>query len=170
MEQKHIKVQEFIATYNKTATAAAKEKLCRSVIKRTYVPVMEKYATLLAVYNKANRRKDTGLVYYNSFSEYVAMTVAVIELYTNLSVHEEKSIIDTYDLLQENNLVKALYDVIGTKELAEIEKIAQLIDQDVKENEINPYVFTTNIVSRIKDIFTPENMQQLSTALQQQQN
>ena len=168
MDQKQMKVQEFITIYNKTATAAAKEKLCSSIIKRAYVPVMEKYATLLAVYNKVNRKKETGLVYYNSISQYIAMTVAVIGLYTNLSVQDEQSVIDTYDLLQENNLIKAIYDVIGETELAEIEKIAQLIDQDVKENEINPYVFTTNIISRVKDIFTPENIQQIAVALQQQ--
>lgn len=145
-----ISVVDFIAEYNSVVNEAGKDAVCKKYIKRTYVPVMEKYVSLLACFNTCSRQAN-GMVYYDSFNQYITYLMTVIRMYTSLDT-SDVGLFDSYDLLKESEAIDNILILIGENELKEFERINEMIKSDVINNELNPYSYFAVQINRLGDI------------------
>jgi len=150
-----IGVEEFVKQYSSAPNTAAKIKLCEELIVRKYVPVIEKYSVLLLGFNRAVR-DNNGMVVFNGVMQYIMYVMLTLKMYTNLDVgisnDSNASAIDAYDMLRECGAIDQILLAIGNDELKEIERINQMIVNDVRDNEMNPYTYVAIQISRLRDI------------------
>ena len=96
-----ITVKDFVKKYNSLTNDKLKENQIDSIIKRHYVPVVEKRAAAEVVLEKSIHEKD-GVKYIDSFLAQIGLVSAIISLYTNLDT--TGNIFDNYDLLMETEI------------------------------------------------------------------
>lgn len=150
-EEVKVTVDEFIQSYSSAQTKQAKDKVCKNIVVRKYVPILEKYSVLLLGFNRAVRDAN-GMINYNGVMQYVMYIMLTLKMYTNLDLDgENKSTFDAYDQLRECGAIDQILLAIGEDELKEIERINQFILSDVKENELNPYHYIAAQISRLRD-------------------
>lgn len=151
-------VEKFVEQYSSAPNASAKAKLCEGIVVRKYVPILEKYSVLLIGFNRAVR-DNNGMVVFNGVMQYIMYVMLTLKMYTDLALESDikdegakSSLIDYYDMLRECGAIDQILLAIGTDELTEIERINQAIIGDVKENELNPYMYVPAQLNKIRDI------------------
>lgn len=151
-ENNMVPLKEFVEEYKslKETNPKAVPQYCQKIIKRKYVPVMEKYASIFAGFNKSNRTAD-GLTYYNSFISYVVYVMIVVNLYTSID-RGDTDVFDAYDALKECGAIGSILLQIGESELDELERVNASIIKDTRDNEQNIYSFISAQMNKFKDI------------------
>lgn len=154
--EKKTSIKEFVSQYSSAPNKQARAKICEEIIVRKYVPILEKYSVLLIGFNRAVR-DNNGMITFNSVMQYIMYVMLTLKMYTNLDFGDEKegnnsSIIDAYDALRECGAIDQILLAIGEEELKEVERINQMIISDVKENELNPYVYVPAQLNKLRDI------------------
>lgn len=114
MTIKKISVNEFAEQYRNTESKTA---AAESIIRRRYVPYLEKVSTLKALLGSALSERD-GLHIPDEIALKINFNFAILTLYTNLEIDrgsEEASeaVFRAYDTLQELNIWDALTAAIG---------------------------------------------------------
>ena len=162
-------ISDFIKEYSSAATDAAKSKICKNHMIRTYVPVLEKYVALSMGFNTSSRN-DMGVLHFNSFMNYVMYTIISLSLYYDfINTGEGCNYMDIYDNLAESGARDALLASIGKSELSELGMINEFIASDVRENENSPQNFIGKQVSilakAISEKITPEMASEFTAIL-----
>lgn len=124
-EQK-IAVKDFVKKYNALTNDTLKEKQIDSIIKRHYVPVVEKRAAAEVIIEKSTQEKD-GIEYIDSFLSKVGLMSAIISLYTNLDCNG--NIFENYDLLMEDGIYPIIMYKIGEKDIKEFMSILASVEE-----------------------------------------
>lgn len=154
MEEKKTNVAEFAKAYSSAPNKQAKVKVCEGVIIRKYVPILEKYSVLLIGFNRSVR-DNNGMIVFNGVMQYIMYVMLTLKMYTNLDFgddDEKNSVIDAYDTLRECGAIDQILLCIGEDELKEVERVNQTIITDVKENELNPYMYIPAQLNKFRDI------------------
>ena len=121
-----ITVKDFVKKYNALTNDKLKESQIDSVIKRHYVPVVEKRAAASVIIEKSTQEKD-GIEYIDSFLSKVGLMSAIISLYTNLDCNG--NVFENYDLLMEDGIYPIIMYKIGEKDIKEFMSILASIEE-----------------------------------------
>lgn len=148
MEQTKMTINEFVKQFTCAPNDTAKAKLCNDVIKRRYVPIMEKFAALSGIASKCETKVGAYGV-HNSFLGYLSYVMLTIELYTTLSLDEGMDIDGGYDALKENKALDAILLCIGQDELDELQRVNKMILTDLRDAEQSPEIFVNNQIAKI---------------------
>ena len=112
-----MKIDEFIRKYN---SAKDKDKYLKESIKKTYIPYHEKVADCERVV-KATTEID-GIFKINTPAQFMIFTVNIISKYAEI---EYEDVLDTFEKLDELNLINALISHIPEREFASYNTIVK---------------------------------------------
>lgn len=112
-----IKVSEFVSMFKEAASFQDECEAIRAIIRRTYVPYMEKVTVLKALLGTSFTEQD-GLMVLDHISLHLNYRMAVIFLYTNLEIEknddeDKEALIRAYDMLAELGLFEKIIELIG---------------------------------------------------------
>lgn len=144
--ERKIDVPEFIRRYKLLKTDLQKSEFVRSIIWRTYCPVLEKKIVLQTILDKSIVEGPNKVKYIDCFLSKINMTIAILILYTKLDIvkndESKTNAFQDYDLLFENKIFDKIYHIIGENELSELITInGLLMDNFHEENKsIESYV------------------------------
>lgn len=126
VKENKIPIKDFVKKYNALANDKLKEDQINKVIKRHYVPVVEKRAASDVILEKSIHEKD-GIEYIDSFLSQIGLTSAILSLYTNLDCNG--NIFDNYDLLMETGIYPVILYKIGEKDIKELMRIYSSVEE-----------------------------------------
>lgn len=128
-ETKKIIVTDFVKKYNEIKSADLKEKKVQGIIKRTYCPIIEKKMILDLMLEKSIVEDD--IPHIDMLTNKLNFFSAIISLYTYIVPEkDEKGVVksyEMYDLLVENNIMNAILEIIGERELSELTSVNGLL-------------------------------------------
>lgn len=146
---KKIKIKDFVKKYNALTNDKLKENLINSIIKRHYVPVVEKRAASDVVLEKSIHEKD-GVQYIDSFLSQIGLTSAILSLYTNLDCNG--NIFDNYDLLIKTGIYPVILYKIGENDIKEFMRIYSSVEETFV-NQQSFEGFLAKQVTRFGELF-----------------
>lgn len=139
--ERKIDVPEFIRRYNLLKTDEQRDEFVKSIVWRTYCPVLEKKLVLQTILDNSIVTGENGVKYIDMFLSKINMTNAILLLYTKLDViknaESKTNFFEDYDLLFENNLMNKICEIIGERELSEIMSINGLLMDNFHEENKN---------------------------------
>lgn len=149
-------VLEFIDKYTKANSEKAKEQMLRSHIKRTYCPILEKRTILQIMLDNSVVTTDTGVKYIDMTTSRINYTMALIALYTDLTIDKDPDrtdkdgkpigrINECYDGLMESGLIGEICKIIGEIEITEF----SAINSDIMQNFESSQGSTQALFSRL---------------------
>ena len=153
-QKNNITVKEFVDKYIKLSSDSLKDKLVESIIYRTYVPILEKKLFLQAVSDKSLTGQEPNR-YVDVFVNKINVTIAILQLYTDLDFKKTKNDKDTkmfvdYDLLAENDLLNKIFNQIPESEL----KSFLSINDQITETFYNEHNSTESFLTKLADRFS----------------
>ena len=154
-ENNKILVTDFIKKYNTLTNDNLKNNLIKSIIKRTYCPVIEKRMILNLMLEKSVTKDNTP--YIDMFVNKLNFYAAVISLYTyivpNKDENDKPKSYEMYDLLMENNLINPILEEIGEKEVVELTSINGLLLDTWHMKNSSPEAYVANLVETASQRF-----------------
>lgn len=150
-----MKIKDFIEQFKMLKTNEDKDAFLKQLITTTYIPFIDKVNICTRIINSSWYTKDeaTGKrkLHITSTATYVLHELIIIDKYTNLDIDFKGNIFDQYDLLNKENLLKILMSYVPENELIEFDRILEMTQRDVLQNE---YYTPAYIKSRLEDIST----------------
>lgn len=141
-------IRDFTKKYNELTHENNKANLIKTIIKRTYCPVLEKMTILQLMLDKSVIKPDKGGSYIDMFVNKINFIAAIISLYTNLEVEKDDDgnvlIFEAYDQLVSNNLLIPICEEIGRDEMEELTNINQML--------MDTYYNQNNVINLFYDI------------------
>ena len=166
-----MKLLEFVEKYNNMANNTLKEQLLSKIKITPYVSIIKKDAYAQLIVDKTTFEQeaydDNGVTKYrktdkirvNSVAQYVQFCRAVIELYTDLKIDDDKGFIKGYDALKSSGLLDILMvgsdkadPLIPMSELSEFKTILTMKQSDTQFNETTTKAFISKQIGRISDL------------------
>lgn len=139
--ERKIDVPEFIRRYNLLKTDEQRDEFVKSIIWRTYCPVLEKKLVLQTILEKSITTGKNGIQYIDMFLSKINMTTTILILYTKLNIvktdDSSTNAFQDYDLLFENGLLDQICDIVGEHELDELMTINGLLMDNFHEENKN---------------------------------
>ena len=134
MNINEISVKDFVKSFAE-ASPLEYQQLVDSIIKRTYVPLIEKNTLLTVMFNKAV--VSNGVVKAIDYTaDYVNYIVSILTMYTNIKFKENgNTIFDDYDMLRSSGALEAIMQTIPPSEIEEISMIHDFIKTEFYERE-----------------------------------
>lgn len=135
-----ITVSAFANKYEAAKTKAEKSNLIKSIIRRPYVPFIEKITMIQSMLEPSFNDQD-GIKIPNQFSLHTNFCTTVLFLYTSLEIDEDgtddkTAALRAYDILQATGIWQRLFEAIGPDYL-ELVKIRDMYLENMKaENQI----------------------------------
>lgn len=139
--ERKIDVPEFIRRYNLLKTDEQRDEFVKSIIWRTYCPVLEKKIVLQTILEKSITTGKNGIQYIDMFLSKINMTTTILILYTKLNIvktdDSSTNAFQDYDLLFENGLLDQICAIVGEHELDELMTINGLLMDNFHEENKN---------------------------------
>lgn len=155
-----MKLVAFIAAYKSKKTEEEKEEIIKQHIKNEYVPFEKKVSVADAIINscywlteKTDSGEEISRLHVNSPAKYMAMCMAVIDLYTDIkrSIGNSK-MLDDFNMLNGCGALDEIVKNIDQKELKEFNMVIQMASDDIIANEFENHAFITKQVDRFGKI------------------
>lgn len=147
-----MKIKDFVNEVNKVANESIKTNRINGMLKtKNYISVAQKIdladrVTKVTTHKYDNAGNAIGFEVHSP-SKFLLHTMGLVDLYTDLDV-DMSNIMDEYDLLNSNGLIEVILNSIGETEIAECEMFLDMIWHDTIQNELSPYAFIQNQVTR----------------------
>lgn len=153
---KKMTVSEFIKKYTSLTGEQAKLGVVKSIMKRTYCPILEKRLILDLMAEKSVG--EGKIPYIDMVLNKLNVTMAVIALYTNLEVEkDEKGVPKTaeaYDMLRKTGAIGAIYDEIGEYELGELMMVNDNVLSTWHTKNTSTAAYISDLVEKVSMIFS----------------
>lgn len=150
---KKIKVADLVKNYNDLTSIDAQENYIKSIVIRSYMPVLGKKLVIQNMFDKSIVNEN-GNIYVDMFINKINITFGILTMYTKLDFtrldEEDASIFDDYDLLVESDLLNKIFAHIPEKELTQI----LTINDQVHETFYNKYKSTEAFVNSLINRFS----------------
>lgn len=157
--EKKITVKEFVDKYNTLLGTDEHEDYFKSIIRRTYAPILEKKVVLQTLLKKSILKNEYDVEYLDLFLSRLNTTIAILLLYTNLDIKKndqsEENAFDDYDMLKESGLFDRICECIGEAEMTELGTINGLIIDTYLSQKQDPKYFISSNISRISRSLSP---------------
>ena len=146
-----IKAKEFVEQYNATDTMM-KESFIRDHIVNDYVPYTRKIAKSKNIINATSKIEVDGESIYcvNSPSRFLLFTMNLIEEYTDIEIDYEKSIVETFDLLDSNGLIALLLNAMPQNDRKMFQMVFDMVRDDAYESERSLVGWMDNKINAMK--------------------
>ena len=146
-----ILITDFIKKYNALASATTKEGYLKSIIKRTYCPVLEKKVILEMMAEKS--ANEDGIKYIDLFTNRINFIATIISLYTTLvpekTEDNKPKTFEMYDLLVENDILNKILELIGEREITELTNINGVILDNWHMKHSSTEAYIANLVDSV---------------------
>ena len=147
-ETKKILVTEFVKQYNELTDDKLKDRKVKSIIRRTYCPVLEKKIILDLMLSKSINKE--GSKHIDLFVNRINFIGAIIVLYTNLLLEKDENDVsktyEMYDLLVENDILNKIFENIGEKEIGELTSINGVVMDNWYAANTSTEAYVNNII------------------------
>lgn len=133
-------VSAFANKYESAKTRSDKSNLVKSIIRRSYVPFIEKI-TMIQSMLETSFNDQGGIKIPNQFSLHTNFYTTVLFLYTSLEIEEEgtddkTAALRAYDILQSTGIWERIFETIGS-DYWELIRIRDMYLENMKaENQI----------------------------------
>ena len=164
-ENKKMLVSDFINKYISLNGEQTKIALIKSIIKRTYCPILEKRFVLDMMAEKS--RGEGDISYIDMVLNKLNVTMAIIILYTNLEVDKDENgasqTADAYDMLRKNGILDVIYREIGEYELGELMMVNDNVLETWHTKNTSAQAYFSNIIEKVSLIFSTAIGKELSS-------
>lgn len=166
-------ILEFVEKYDALTSDKLRNGFVESHIRRTYCPVLEKITILQMMLDGSIATSETGIKYINMMTSRINYTVALVVLYTDLTVDtDEKNIgrtYDCYDALVKSGLVAKICEAVGIDEVKEFSDVNSMLIANFEKSQGSLEAFCADalkkFVQTISDAVdlagTPEKLKDL---------
>lgn len=156
-DKKNISVKEFIDNYKKLTSDTLKDNYIKSIIYRTYVPVLEKKLFLQVMFDNSLIGEEPNR-YVDAFLNQINTTIAILQLYTDLDMRKNEGdksskTFEIYDMLASNDLLNLIFNEIPSSELKSILAINEQISETFYNQNNSTEAFLTKLVDRFSNTF-----------------
>ena len=155
-ENKKITVSDFVKKYKQLSSDSLKERLIKSIIIRTYVPVLEKKLFLQVMFDKSLVGEEPNR-HVDMFLNSINVTLAILGMYTKLNFEKTEenktTMFEAYDMLAELDLLNVIFNEIPSSELTQISAINEQIIETYYNEHNSMQSFATKLVDRFANTF-----------------
>ena len=156
-DKKNISVKEFVDNYKKLTLDTLKDNYIKSIIYRTYVPVLEKKLFLQVMFDNSLIGEEPNR-YVDTFLNQINTTIAILQLYTDLDMRKNEGdksskTFEIYDMLASNDLLNLIFNEIPSNELKSILAINEQISETFYNQNNSTEAFLTKLVDRFSNTF-----------------
>ena len=155
-ENKKITVSDFVKKYKQLSSDSLKERLIKSIITRTYVPVLEKKLFLQVMFDKSLVGEEPNR-YVDMFLNSINITLAILGMYTKLNFEKTEenktTMFEAYDMLAELDLLNVIFNEIPSSELTQISAINEQIMETYYNEHNSTQAFVTKLIDRFANTF-----------------
>ena len=155
-ENKKITVSDFVKKYKQLSSDSLKERLIKSIIIRTYVPVLEKKLFLQVMFDKSLVGEEPNR-HVDMFLNSINVTLAILGMYTKLNFEKTEenktTMFEAYDMLAELDLLNIIFNEIPSSELTQISAINEQIMETYYNEHNSMQSFATKLVDRFANTF-----------------
>ena len=169
-ETKKIFVTEFVKQYKELTDDKLKDRKIKSVIRRTYCPILEKKIILDLMLSKSIN--EEGSKYIDLFVNRINFVAAIISLYTNLLPEKDDDGIartyEMYDLLVENGILNRILENIGEREISELTSINDVVMDNWYASNTSTEAYVSNLLetaSRKFGVYIGAGLEKMADAL-----
>ena len=156
-DKKNISVKEFVDNYKKLTLDTLKDNYIKSIIYRTYVPVLEKKLFLQVMFDNSLIGEEPNR-YVDTFLNQINTTIAILQLYTDLDMRKNEGdksskTFEIYDMLASNDLLNLIFNEIPSNQLKSILAINEQISETFYNQNNSTEAFLTKLVDRFSNTF-----------------
>ena len=169
-ETKKILVTDFVKKYNEVKSVDLKERQIQGIIKRIYCPILEKKMILDLMLEKSVVEDDIPRI--DMFTNKLNFYAAIISMYTYIVPEKDENGVpksyEMYDLLTENNIMNAILEIIGERELNELTSINGLLLDTWYSRNTSVQAYVSNLIetaSRKFGVYAGVGMEKFADAL-----
>ena len=153
--EKNILVSEFVEKYNSLKSEEAKAAQVKAIMKRTYCPLIEKKMVLEKMVEIS--KGDGNIAYLDMVLSKLNFTMAIIALYTNLIIDKNEDGTpksgESYDLLVQADLLNAICNIIGERELNELISVNEAAIDTWHNKNTSVEAYIADLVEKMADRF-----------------
>ena len=154
-ETKKILVTEFVKQYKELTDDKLKDRKVKSIIRRTYCPILEKKIILDLMLSKSIN--EDGSKHIDLFVNRINFIAAIISLYTTLLPEKDENGIsktyEMYDLLVENDILNKIFENIGEKEIGELTSINGVVMDNWYATNTSTEAYVSNLLETVSRKF-----------------
>ena len=155
-ENKKITVSDFVKKYKQLSSDSLRERLIKSIITRTYVPVLEKKLFLQVMFDKSLTGEESNR-HVDMFLNSINVTLAIFGMYTKLNFEKTEenktTMFEAYDMLAELDLLNVIFNEVPSSELTQISAINEQIMETYYNEHNSIQAFATKLVDRFANTF-----------------
>lgn len=155
-ENKKITASDFVKKYKQLSSDSLRERLIKSIITRTYVPVLEKKLFLQVMFDKSLVGEESNR-HVDMFLNSINVTLAILGMYTKLNFEKTEenktTMFEAYDMLAELDLLNVIFNEIPSSELTQISAINEQIMETYYNGHNSIQAFATKLVDRFANTF-----------------
>ena len=149
-----MKTEELVNKYNQLTSDDTKIKMIHGLAKTEYLPYLTKVTVCETVVRATSLERNdngdpTGRLKVNNPIRYVLYTMRLIAEYMDIEIDMD-SIIEEYDLLNQNHMIEEIISVIPKNEVDEMSTILSMVDNDTMTNYYEPHAYMQNLMDRIE--------------------
>lgn len=155
-ENKKITVSDFVKKYKQLSSDSLRERLIKSIITRTYVPVLEKKLFLQVMFDRSLTGEESNR-HVDMFLNSINVTLAILGMYTKLNFEKTEenktTMFEAYDMLAELDLLNVIFNEIPSSELTQISAINEQIMETYYNEHNSTQAFVTKLIDRFANTF-----------------
>lgn len=156
--EKRITVEEFVNTFKSFTTNEDREAYVKTILKRTYAPIIEKRVVLDTMITKSIVKDQNNTQFIDQLLVKVNLVLAVILLYTDLrcaysSTNETHTGFDDYDALRESGAINCLSYLLGEAEMKELAQVQETLLQTFYNRHSSTEAFVNRTLAHLEMVF-----------------
>lgn len=155
-KNKKTPLNDFIKKYTSLNGEQARLGVVKSIIKRTYCPIVEKKLIIEMMIEKSKGEGD--IKYIDMVLSKINFYMAIIAIYTTLEIEKDENGIpktmEAYDMLTKADLFNAILNEIGERELGELMTVNEAALNTWHTKNTSTQAYISNLVEKIGMIFS----------------
>ena len=149
-------VNDFVKKYTALNSEQAKLGMVKSIMKRTYCPIIEKKFIIEMMVDKS--KGEGKVAYIDMVLAKINFYMAIIGMYTNLETEkDEKGVaknMEAYDMLTKADIFNAVLNEIGDKELGELMTVNEAALNTWHTKNTSTAAYVSDLVEKVSIIFS----------------
>lgn len=149
-----IYLKDFIEGLNQIEDKENKKKYIGSFIRRKYVSYGVKVDSCHRIVSSSyyvDGEENTKFLHINSPAAFMLFCLEIVSQYTSIVI-DYSNVINSYDLLREDNVIETIFSFIPEYELHEYETVLEMVKDDVIKNEYEPHAYLRGLIDRFAKI------------------
>ena len=153
-----ITIQDFTKKYNALTNDKLKEDFIKSIVKNKYISYETKVAicekiveSTYYIKTKDNTGTERRKIHVNSPATYMLYCLNIVNNYTTLEVKFNNSL-EEFNLLNSNVCIDIIFKYVSDREIKELRKILEMVENDLMQNEYEIHAFIRNQVERFGEL------------------